>query len=269
MPPGPRPAGGRRAEAQGASSTSGVGQAARPVSREWQVALRIALLSYRGAPHCGGQGVYVRNLSRELVAQGHHVEVLGGPPYPELDEGVALTRLDSLDLYREDRPLPDARTPGSSATDRRPRVRGMCTAAFPEPLTFSLRAKRELARDSTSSTSCTTTSAWGGGCSACSAWACPCWPRSTTRSPWTASWSWPRRRRPGGADAAPLVRVHPHAGAGGAAAAPPRDGLGAVGGTTSSRRSTCHVSSSRWCTTGWTSSASVPARTSPASPAAW
>ncbi len=49
--------------------------------------LRIALLSYRSKPHCGGQGVYVRALSRELVALGHRVEVLSGPPYPELDPG--------------------------------------------------------------------------------------------------------------------------------------------------------------------------------------
>ncbi len=47
--------------------------------------LNIALLSYRSKPHCGGQGVYVRHLSRELVRLGHAVEVISGPPYPELD----------------------------------------------------------------------------------------------------------------------------------------------------------------------------------------
>ena len=50
--------------------------------------MRIALLSYRSKPHCGGQGVYVRHLSRELVALGHDVEVFSGQPYPELDPGV-------------------------------------------------------------------------------------------------------------------------------------------------------------------------------------
>ncbi len=49
-------------------------------------ALRIALLSYRSKPHCGGQGVYVRHLSRELALLGHDVEVLSGQPYPELDD---------------------------------------------------------------------------------------------------------------------------------------------------------------------------------------
>ncbi len=70
--------------------------------------MRIALLSYRSKPHCGGQGVYVRHLSRELVGLGHTVEVFSGQPYPELDPGVALTRVPSLDLYREPDPF---RTP--------------------------------------------------------------------------------------------------------------------------------------------------------------
>ncbi len=61
--------------------------------------MRIALLSYRSKPHVGGQGIYIRRLSRELVAAGHTVEVFSGQPYPELDEGVALTKVPSLDLY--------------------------------------------------------------------------------------------------------------------------------------------------------------------------
>ena len=55
--------------------------------------MRVALLSYRSKPHCGGQGIYIRHLSRELVALGHTVEVFSGQPYPELDPGVALTKL--------------------------------------------------------------------------------------------------------------------------------------------------------------------------------
>ncbi len=50
--------------------------------------LRVALLSYRSKPHCGGQGVYVRHLSRELALLGHEVEVISGPPYPVLDDPV-------------------------------------------------------------------------------------------------------------------------------------------------------------------------------------
>jgi glycosyltransferase involved in cell wall biosynthesis len=106
--------------------------------------LRIALLSYRSKPHSGGQGVYVRALSRELTALGHGVTVFSGQPYPELDDGVPLVRVPSLDLYREPDPF---RTPRPS--EFRDRIdlleyATMCTAGFPEPLTFSLRAARLL-----------------------------------------------------------------------------------------------------------------------------
>ncbi|ARF80595.1 glycosyltransferase family 4 protein [Kitasatospora aureofaciens] len=113
--------------------------------------LRIALLSYRGDPFCGGQGVYVRHLSRELARLGHHVDVIGAQPYPVLDEvegpgTVRLVELPSLDLYRAEDPF---RTPA------RGEFRGlvdvlefatMRTGGFPEPLTFSLRARQYLAR---------------------------------------------------------------------------------------------------------------------------
>ena len=106
--------------------------------------LRVALLSYRSKPHCGGQGVYVRHLSRELVALGHQVEVLSGPPYPELDPGVRLTEVPSLDLYREPDPfrLPHPREFRSLVDVLEFLL--MCTAAFPEPLTFSLRVRKLL-----------------------------------------------------------------------------------------------------------------------------
>ena len=106
--------------------------------------LRIALLSYRSKPHSGGQGIYVRALSRELTALGHSVEVISGQPYPELDDGVDLTPLPSLDLYREPDPF---RTPRPSEFRDWIDVAewaAMCTAGFPEPMTFSLRAARHL-----------------------------------------------------------------------------------------------------------------------------
>ena len=62
--------------------------------------LRIALLTYRGHPYTGGQGVYTRHMARELTALGHSEEVISGPPYPHLDSGIRLTELPSLDLYR-------------------------------------------------------------------------------------------------------------------------------------------------------------------------
>ncbi|MEE1753266.1 glycosyltransferase family 4 protein [Streptomyces sp. SP18CS02] len=107
--------------------------------------LRIALLTYKGNPFCGGQGVYTRHLSRELARLGHSVEVIGSQPYPVLDEGVPLTELPSLDLYRQPDPF---RTPKRAEyrdwVDAL-EVATMWTGGFPEPLTFSLRARRHLA----------------------------------------------------------------------------------------------------------------------------
>jgi len=106
--------------------------------------LRVALLSYRSKPHSGGQGIYVRHLSRELVRLGHQVEVFSGQPLPELDPGVGLTPLPSLDLYREPDPF---RTPHWSEFRSPVDVLEwsiMITAGFPEPLTFSLRAWQHL-----------------------------------------------------------------------------------------------------------------------------
>ena len=62
--------------------------------------VRIALLGYRSAPHSGGQGIYLRYLSRSLAKLGHQVTVISGPPYPELDDSVVLVELPSLDLYQ-------------------------------------------------------------------------------------------------------------------------------------------------------------------------
>jgi len=45
--------------------------------------LRIAFVAYRGNMRCGGQGVYLWFLARELSRQGHRVDVFVGPPYPD------------------------------------------------------------------------------------------------------------------------------------------------------------------------------------------
>jgi glycosyltransferase involved in cell wall biosynthesis len=101
-------------------------------------------MSYRSKPHCGGQGVYVRHLSRELVALGHTVEVFSGQPYPELDEGVSLTKVPSLDLYREPDPFRTPRPKEFRDLIDVEEVLTMWTAGFPEPKTFSKRVARLL-----------------------------------------------------------------------------------------------------------------------------
>ena len=107
--------------------------------------LRIALLSYRSKPHCGGQGVYVRHLSRELCGLGHHVEVFSGQPYPELDPGPVLREVPSLDLYRDDDPFRTPRWGEYRDWADVLETTMMWGGAFPEPLTFSIRALRVLA----------------------------------------------------------------------------------------------------------------------------
>ena len=52
--------------------------------------LRIAFLSYRSNPYSGGQGIYVKYVTKALVDLGHEVTVFSGPPYPDLDPRVKL-----------------------------------------------------------------------------------------------------------------------------------------------------------------------------------
>ncbi|MHA7652516.1 glycosyltransferase family 4 protein [Mycobacterium sp. ML4] len=108
--------------------------------------MRIALLSYRSKDHCGGQGVYVRHLSRGLVDLGHEVEVFSGQPYPELlDPRVRLTKVPSLDLYREPDPFRVPRPSEIRDSIDLLELATMWTAGFPEPRTFTLRVARLLA----------------------------------------------------------------------------------------------------------------------------
>ena len=106
--------------------------------------MRIALLSYRSKPHCGGQGIYIRHLSRELVNLGHSVEVFSGQPYPELDPGVTLTKVPSLDLYREPDPFRIPKPREFRDLVDVEEFLTMCTAGFPEPKTFSTRVAKLL-----------------------------------------------------------------------------------------------------------------------------
>ena len=103
--------------------------------------LRIALLGYRSAPFSGGQGVYLKYLSRALKSLGHEVSVISGPPYPHLDADIPLHKLPSLDLYAH----------GLGAITwaqfwRDPLARrewwSKLTGGFVEPWTFGERARR-------------------------------------------------------------------------------------------------------------------------------
>lgn len=107
--------------------------------------LRVAWLTYRGNPHCGGQGVYTRYLAREVAALGHHIEVYSGQPWPELDDPNQLVRVPGLDLYQANNPF---RVPWPWEFRDRTDLGEfgiMCAAGFPEPWAFSRRARTMLA----------------------------------------------------------------------------------------------------------------------------
>ncbi len=107
--------------------------------------LRIAFLTYRGNPFTGGQGVYTRHLARQLTELGHYIEVFSGQPYPILDPDITLTKLPSLDVHRSDTALRTIKTHRKIKSMYDLLEYGMsCTAAFAEPLTFSLRANKHL-----------------------------------------------------------------------------------------------------------------------------
>src|SRR4030066_1112781 len=75
--------------------------------------MRICLLTYRGNPYSGGQGIYIYYLSREFQRMGHEVEVISSAPFPEVSEGIILHQLRSSSIYH----------PGSSFKKNLPRVR--------------------------------------------------------------------------------------------------------------------------------------------------
>ena len=101
--------------------------------------LDICLLSYRSNPYSGGQGVYVKYLSRALTELGHSVDVISGKPYPDLDDDVDLIKLPGENVVDELDRL------GQFETDYFRDPLGMyewlsaLTGGFPDPYAFGRR----------------------------------------------------------------------------------------------------------------------------------
>ncbi len=108
--------------------------------------LRICLLTYRGNPRVGGQGIYIRHLSRELASLGHEVEVWSGPPYPELeaDTGARLVEVPSLDLWNEDHFFKVERWRDLRDPVHRSEWLRTMTGIFDEPRSFCARVLRRV-----------------------------------------------------------------------------------------------------------------------------
>lgn len=104
--------------------------------------LRILMPSYRSNPTTGGQGVYMRHVSKALVDLGHQVDVISGPPYPELDPRVKLIKLPSLDLYANPHPIASIRPWMLGSPIDLFEWWSHATGGFSEPYTFGERMAR-------------------------------------------------------------------------------------------------------------------------------
>ncbi len=104
--------------------------------------MRICLLCNRGNMFCGGQGVYLYYLSRELQRLGHEVHTIVGPPYPDVAEGVIEHRVHNMNLVEYGFPKRDhlqVLTPLNLYELASVRI-----GKFPEMFTFSFRAFNKL-----------------------------------------------------------------------------------------------------------------------------
>jgi glycosyltransferase involved in cell wall biosynthesis len=104
--------------------------------------LRLAILGYRSHPYGGGQGVYIKYLSKALVDAGHTVDVISGPPYPHLDPRVRLIEMPSLDLFANG--LGSLRPRHLSSMTNIIEWTSKLTGGFSEPYTFGRRVVKYL-----------------------------------------------------------------------------------------------------------------------------
>ena len=109
--------------------------------------LKIAILSYRSAQFGGGQGVYVKDISYALSLMGHNVDVISGPPYPNLQDGINLIKLPGLDLFEsfdfKDRCKKFFKKKNKNKYDYYEFI-SVLFGGFPEPKTFGSRANKYL-----------------------------------------------------------------------------------------------------------------------------
>ena len=106
--------------------------------------MKVGLLSYRSHPYSGGQGIYIKHLSRALNSLGHDVSVLSGPPYPELDDNVELIKIPSLGLFESGERLEAFRLSFLwNPIDFYEWITVM-TGGFPEPYTYGKRVIKKL-----------------------------------------------------------------------------------------------------------------------------
>ena len=106
--------------------------------------LRIAFLSYRSNPYSGGQGIYVKYVTKALIDLGHEVTVFSGPPYPDLDPRVKLEVVPNLDLYSKKNKFTDVKLKDLLIPINFFEWFSINSGGFAEPYTFGKRIKKVL-----------------------------------------------------------------------------------------------------------------------------
>ena len=106
--------------------------------------LKIAFLSYRSKPFSGGQGIYVKYLSKALYDLGHEIVVFSGPPYPDLDSKIKLVKVPSLGLYEKKSKFYDVNPMKLLNPINLFEWLSVNSGGFPEPYTFGKRIKKIL-----------------------------------------------------------------------------------------------------------------------------
>ena len=101
------------------------------------------------APFGCGQGVYVHDISKALSMMGHKVDVISGPPYPNLSDQVSLVKLPGLNLFQtfsfKDRLKIFWMKENKSLSDIYEFI-SVLLGGFPEMRTFGYRAKEYLGK---------------------------------------------------------------------------------------------------------------------------
>ena len=106
--------------------------------------LKIAFLSYRSKPFSGGQGIYVKYLSKAIHDLGHQIDVFSGPPYPDLDPKIKLVKIPSLSLYEKKSKFYDVNPMELLNPINLFEWLSVNSGGFPEPYTFGKRIKKVL-----------------------------------------------------------------------------------------------------------------------------
>ena len=109
--------------------------------------LKIAFFSYRSKPFSGGQGIYVKYLSKALHDLGHEIDVFSGPPYPDLDPEIKLVKIPSLGLYEKSSKFYGVNPIQLFNPINLFEWLSVNSGGFPEPYTFGKRIKKIIKKN--------------------------------------------------------------------------------------------------------------------------